>query len=223
MNYSVVIPAAGMGKRMKLGYNKILHEVLGKPIIHHTVSIFEKDPDCTEIHLAASKDEIKDLEAILSSFKKVKGIYEGGKERQDSIYNALVHVENREFVMVHDGARPLLDSATLNRIKASLKEKDAVICGVPVKSTLKTVVDGVVTETIDRSSTFEVHTPQAFCYNLLIDAYRNAREQNLVVTDDSMMVEALGEKVHVVLSNYNNIKVTTREDLAVLNILLGSE
>lgn len=223
MNYSVVIPAAGMGKRMELGYNKVLHEVYGQSIIYHTVAIFENDPDCKEIHLAASKDEIDDLRKILSSFKKVKGIYEGGKERQDSIYNALVHVKDATHIMVHDGARPLLDRETLKRIKTALMEKDAVICGVPVKSTLKTVVDGVVTETIDRSSTFEVHTPQAFCYNLLMDAYHNAREKNLIVTDDSMMVEALGKKVHVVESSYNNLKVTTREDLAVLNILLGSE
>lgn len=212
-----------MGKRMALGYNKILHEVLGHPIIYHTVSIFENDKACEGIHISASEDEIDNLNQMFSSFKKIKGIHVGGKERQDSIYNALIHVKDAEYVMVHDGARPLLDYSTLHRLKEALVEYDAVICGVPVKSTLKTVVDGIVKETIDRTRTFEVHTPQAFCYNLLMEAYQNARKENLTVTDDSMMIEALGKNVHVVLSSYNNIKVTTKEDLEVLNTILGSE
>lgn len=223
MKYTVVIPAAGMGKRMALGYNKILHKVFGHPIIYHTVSIFENDEDCEGIHISASADEINDLKEMFLSFKKIKGIHVGGKERQDSIYNALVHVRGAKHVMVHDGARPLLDYPTLKRLKEALAKNDAVICGVPVKSTLKTVVDGVVTETIDRTRTFEVHTPQAFCYNLLMEAYQHARTENLSVTDDSMMIEALEKNVHVVLSSYNNIKVTTKEDLAVLNTILRSE
>ncbi|HJB78410.1 MAG TPA: 2-C-methyl-D-erythritol 4-phosphate cytidylyltransferase [Candidatus Nosocomiicoccus stercorigallinarum] len=221
MNYTAIIPAAGIGKRMGLGFNKIRYELNGKSIIKRTVEIFENDRDCSAIIIATGKEEIHLLEEDLKDLNKIEKIVVGGKERQDSIYNALVHAKT-DYVFVHDAARPFLDDDTLTRLKTAVVKKDAVICGVQTKNTLKKVVDGKVVDTIDRDTTVEVHTPQAFCYNLLMDAYHYARDRHLQVTDDAMMVEAFGHDVFVVDSTYNNIKITTTEDLIQSEAILRS-
>ena len=221
MQYSAVIPAAGIGKRMGLGFNKIKYEIDGQSIIHRTVDIFNQDPDCKEIIIATGKEDIEELNEELKDVKKVKRIVLGGKERQHSIYNALKYADAK-YVFVHDAARPFLDAGTLSRLKTAVVEKDAVICGVKAKNTMKTVVDGKVEATINRETTFEVHTPQAFCYNLLMDAHEYAIENDLAVTDDAMMVEAYGHDVFMVDSSYNNIKITTVEDLVLGESILRS-
>lgn len=221
MQYSAVIPAAGIGKRMGLGFNKIKYEIDGQSIIHRTVDIFNQDPDCKEIIIATGKEDIEELNEELKDVKKVKHIVLGGKERQHSIYNALLHVD-ADYVFVHDAARPFLDMGTLSRLKTAVVEKNAVICGVKAKNTMKTVIDGKVKATINRETTFEVHTPQAFCYNLLMDAHEYAIENDLAVTDDAMMVEAYGHDVFMVDSSYNNIKITTVEDLVLGESILRS-
>ena len=144
MKYTVIIPAAGLGSRMGLGYNKVLLEIDGEPVIKRTVRHFENDPDCEAIHLAVRAEETDVMHELFGESKKVAGIHVGGAERQDSIYNALVNVRNTDYVFVHDGARPFLTADVLTRLKVKVTETGAVICGVKTKDTLKRVIGGKV-------------------------------------------------------------------------------
>lgn len=220
MKYTVIIPAAGLGTRMGLGFNKVLLEINGEPVIKHTVRHFEEDPDCEAIHLAVRREETAVMKGLFSDSDKVSGIHAGGAERQDSIYNALVNVRNADYIFVHDGARPFLTNDVLSRLKRKVKETGAAICGVKTKDTLKRVVDGKVKETLRRDEMIAVHTPQAFDCSLLKQAYEHAKQNKLEVTDDSMIVEALGKEVYLVESTYDNIKITTSEDLQLAHMIL---
>lgn len=222
MKYTVIIPAAGLGSRMALGFNKVLLEIDGEPIIKRTVMHFVNDADCEAIHLAVRSEEVDIMHEFFKAFDKVKGIHIGGTERQDSIYNALVNVEPTDYIFVHDGARPFLSTDILTRIKEKVVTTGAVICGVKTKDTLKRVIDGKVVDTLVRDEIIAVHTPQAFEYDVLKSAYAHAKDKKLQVTDDSMMVEAIGKEVYLVESTYDNIKITTSEDLQLaLRILEG--
>lgn len=224
MSYTVLIPAAGSGKRMGAPQNKMLLPLLDIPIIVHTVEQFEADENCAAIYVATKRDEREIFSEILSFSSKLKEIVDGGDERQDSIYNMLQQMEEHEWVMVHDGARPFISKSVLKALYESVQTNDAVICGVRPKDTLKRVNQDIVKDTVNRDEVIMVHTPQAFSYTLLKRAYEHAYAQNLVVTDDSMMVEALGERVHVVESDYNNIKITTQDDMLTgERILLGRD
>lgn len=220
MKYTVIIPAAGLGSRMGLGYNKVLLEIDGEPVIKRTVWHFENDPDCEAIHLAVRAEETDVMHELFGESKKVAGIHVGGAERQDSIYNALVNVSKTDYIFVHDGARPFLTADVLTRLKIKVTETGAVICGVKTKDTLKRVIGGKVKETLARDEIVAVHTPQAFEYDILKRAYEHSKQHNLEVTDDSMMVEAIGKEVYLVESTYDNIKITTSEDLQLAHMIL---
>ena len=220
MKYTVIIPAAGLGSRMGLGYNKVLLEIDGEPVIKRTVRHFENHPDCEAIHLAVRAEETDVMHELFGESKKVAGIHVGGAERQDSIYNALVNVRNTDYVFVHDGARPFLTADVLTRLKVKVTETGAVICGVKTKDTLKRVIGGKVKETLARDEIVAVHTPQAFEYDILKRAYEHSKQHKLEVTDDSMMVEAIGKEVYLVESTYDNIKITTSEDLQLAHMIL---
>ncbi|WP_411842953.1 2-C-methyl-D-erythritol 4-phosphate cytidylyltransferase [Salinicoccus sp. HZC-1] len=223
MKYTAIIPAAGMGSRMGINFNKIFIKIGETPIIRMTVEKFQNDPNCEAIHLAGRAGEIGSLREMLGGLSKVKGIHIGGIERQDSIFNALQAIEPTEYVFIHDGARPFVRPETLNALSEAVVKHDAAICGVKPKDTLKRISNSQVQETVDREAVVIVHTPQAFRYDLIMDAHRNAVDSNLAVTDDSMMVEALGNVVHVVPSTYDNIKITTEEDLKVAESILRKE
>ena len=220
MKYTVIIPAAGLGSRMGLGYNKVLLDIGGESIISRTVRFFDEDPDCEAIHLSVRAEERDVVSDMFHSVAKVKGIHTGGKERQDSIYNALINVDSAEYIFVHDGARPFVSQDIILRLKEKVQETGAVICGVKVKDTLKRVVNDKVVETLPRQEIISVHTPQAFKASILKTAYEYAKRHHLDVTDDSMMVEAIGESVYVTESSYDNIKITTAEDIQLAKLIL---
>lgn len=220
MGYTAIIPAAGLGKRMGIGYNKVFIQINEMAVIQMTVSQFERDSNCEAIYLAARSEEIESMKELFKDTPKVKGIFEGGSERQDSIYNVLKQIPACEYVMIHDGARPFVTKDTLDALYDKVKTDQAVICGVNVKDTIKIVDDGTVTNTVPRERLFVVHTPQAFDYDLIVEAHEKAQDNNLLVTDDARMVEALGQSVKVVSSNYDNIKITTTEDLIIAEAIL---
>ena len=220
MKYTVIIPAAGLGSRMGLGFNKVLLEIDGEPVIKRTVKRFEEDSDCEAIHLAVRAEEMEIMHHMFEHSSKIAGIHTGGAERQDSIYNALVKVKDAEYIFVHDGARPFVTPDVLKRLKDKVTETGAVICGVKTKDTLKRVIDGKVKETLVRDEVIAVHTPQGFEYGILKQAYEHSKAHNLDVTDDSMMVEAIGKEVYLVESTYDNIKITTSEDLQLAHMIL---
>src|SRR5690625_659284 len=223
MAYIAIIPAAGLGRRMGYNKNKVLIELNKKSIIELTVGQFQNDVNCEGIYLATREDEAELLREMLSGYDKVHGVFIGGKERQDSIYNVLQKIPRCDHVFIHDGARTFITEELMDDIYDNVKMHKAVICGVKVKDTVKKVSGPHVVETLPREELFITHTPQAFDYELIMHAHENARTNALSVTDDSSMVEALGEKVHIVESSYNNIKITTREDLVIAESIINRE
>lgn len=215
MAYQVIIPAAGKGKRMGAGKNKLLLELNGVPIIIHTLSVFEKDGLCDGIVLSVSPDDELIFNELLQKYniQKVKAIVYGGAERQHSVFNGLKAIQSDGVVLVHDGARPFIEIEFIHQLVASAEEHGAAIVGVPVKDTIKRVHHYEVVDTLERSSLWMVQTPQAFRIGLLLDAHIKAERDGLLGTDDASLVEAIGHPVKIVEGNYDNIKITTPEDL----------
>jgi 2-C-methyl-D-erythritol 4-phosphate cytidylyltransferase len=223
MMYQVIIPAAGQGKRMKAGRNKLLLELEGRPILIHTLEVFERDADCDEIILAVHPDDKSIFEELTVNYgiTKARKMVLGGKERQHSVYNALKSAENSHMVLVHDGARPFVTGDVIEKLVKKAEEMGAAIAAAPVKDTIKKAAEGIVQETIERSSLWQVQTPQAFSHNLLMEAHQRAEEDAFTGTDDASLVERLGRKVGIVESDYDNIKITTPEDLYFAEAILA--
>lgn len=224
MEYEVVIPAAGQGKRMKAGKNKLLLELNSCPVIIHTLRVFEHDSHCQGIYLAIHPSERDAFKSLLDRFgiTKVVKLVDGGEERQHSVYNALLEVDH-EIVLVHDGARPFIKESTIHQLVEKTHLAGAAIAAVPVKDTIKKVLDGEVEETIERSSLWMVQTPQAFRVSLLKRAHGEAEQDGFLGTDDASLVERMDVEVAVVESDYDNIKLTTPEDLYFAEAILKKQ
>lgn len=220
MGFTVIIPAAGQGKRMGKKINKLFLEINDETIIRHTVSIFQNIKSCEQIFIAAHPDEVNMMAAHLKDFDKVAAVISGGKERQHSIYEVLKVIGNTDVVMVHDGARPLVSSESIEQVYKDTLVHEAVILAVQVKDTIKRVVDGVVEETYNRSTMWQVQTPQSFKRDVILNAYQLAEEDQFLGTDDASLVERAGYKVHVTNGDYHNIKITTNEDLVVADSII---
>ncbi|MCA1321936.1 2-C-methyl-D-erythritol 4-phosphate cytidylyltransferase [Bacillus tianshenii] len=226
MTYQVMVLAAGQGKRMKAGKNKQFIELEGKPVIIHTLTVFENDPMCEEIKLVINEKEVPLFESLLESYgiSKVSEMVPGGKERQDSVYNGLLRMENAEIVLVHDGARPFIRQEVIRRLVEKAKQDGAAIVGVPVKDTIKKVnPDLLIEETVERAALWMIQTPQAFQYSILQKAHLQAKEEQYMGTDESSLVERIGMPVHMVEGDYENIKLTTPEDLIVAEAILKKQ
>ncbi|MBP2242847.1 2-C-methyl-D-erythritol 4-phosphate cytidylyltransferase [Cytobacillus eiseniae] len=215
MAYQVIIPAAGQGKRMEAGKNKLLLEINDLPILIHTLNVFQNDEACNGIFLAINPQEEQELREMIESnqLTKVIALVPGGKERQYSIYNALKHIEKEGIILVHDAARPFIDKGLLHPLIKAAEKEGAAILAVPVKDTIKKASGTIVTETVERSSLWAVQTPQAFRFSILIEAYNKAEEDGFLGTDDASLVERIDQEIVIVQGNYDNIKLTTPEDL----------
>ncbi|CAM4216738.1 2-C-methyl-D-erythritol 4-phosphate cytidylyltransferase [Lederbergia lenta] len=215
MDYQVIIPAAGSGKRMGAGYNKLFLKLDKRPIILHTLDVFGSDQHCNKIILVIQQDE-KDIftELLLKSryASKIEIVY-GGDERQYSVYNGLNSALNSGIILVHDGARPFIRLKTIGRLVEVAAESGAAIAAVPVKDTIKKAIDLEVVETVERSSLWQVQTPQAFRFSVLMDAHNMASKEDFFGTDEASLVERTGQSVKIVESDYDNIKLTTPEDI----------
>ncbi|CAM4344832.1 2-C-methyl-D-erythritol 4-phosphate cytidylyltransferase [Bacillus manliponensis] len=215
--YTLIIPAAGQGKRMGAGKNKLFLSINDVPIIVHTLRAFEQDEDCKGIVMAINEAERPYFEELLHTYRITKHVelIKGGAERQDSVYHALLHVKDVDYVLVHDGARPFVTKEMISHVLECAKREGASICAVPVKDTIKKVNDGVVVETVERSELRSVQTPQGFYVPLLLEAHESAKQAGFLGTDDASLVERAGKRVGVVEGSYYNIKVTTPEDLLI--------
>ena len=224
MNYTVVLPAAGSGKRMKADKNKLLLELFGKPIFIYTLEVFQKDPQCQEIWLAVKEEERAIIEDNVKKYgiTKVQGYAAGGAERQDSVRACLEVIPRCSIVLVHDAARPFIEPDVISRLVTEANNTGAAIAGVAVKDTIKKVKNGIIEETIDRNQLWMVQTPQAFQYELIVEAARNALEADFLGTDEAMLVERLGQPVQMVESTYENVKMTTPDDLVYGKAVLES-
>ena len=215
----VVIVAAGTGSRMNMGINKQFIKLEGKEIIAYTIEKFYNNSNIEDIVVVVKEDESEFFKKeILDkyNFKNVKIAY-GGKERQDSVYNGLKLLDEKcDVVLIHDGARPFVSDKIIDKSIEEAKEHKAIVVGVPVKHTIKVIDnDKNIVDTPNRSVLWAVQTPQTFDYNILIDAYKDAFKNKFYGTDDAMLVERIGYKVKMLEGSYNNIKITTQEDLNV--------
>ena len=215
----VVIVAAGTGSRMNMGINKQFIKLEGKEIIAYTIEKFYNNSNIEDIVVVVKEDESEFFKKeILDkyNFKNVKIAY-GGKERQDSVYNGLKLLDEKcDVVLIHDGARPFVSDKIIDKSIEEAKEHKAIVVGVPVKDTIKVIDnDKNIVDTPNRNVLWAVQTPQTFDYNILIDAYKDAFKNKFYGTDDAMLVERIGYKVKMLEGSYNNIKMTTQEDLNI--------
>ncbi|MFS0644875.1 2-C-methyl-D-erythritol 4-phosphate cytidylyltransferase [Siminovitchia sp. 179-K 8D1 HS] len=215
MEYEVIIPAAGSGTRMGAGKNKLFIELNGRPIILHTLDVFAADRDCSKmIAVIQPKEEkiFKEMTAGREYEGKLEFVY-GGAERQHSVYNGLTAVSG-EIVLVHDGARPFIRRPVIRQLVREAARSGAAIAAVPVKDTIKKAVRQEVVETIDRSSLWQIQTPQAFRLSILQKAHEWAKAEDYLGTDEASLVEKMGDiPVKIIESDYDNMKITTPEDL----------
>lgn len=221
----VVIVAAGTGSRMNMGINKQFIKLEGKEIIAYTIEKFYNNSNIEDIVVVVKEDESDFFKKeILDkyNFKNIKIAY-GGKERQDSVYNGLKLLDKKcHFVLIHDGARPFVSDKIIDNCIKEAKNHKAVVVGVPVKDTIKVIdKDKYIVDTPNRSVLWAVQTPQTFDYNILIDSYKDAFKNGFYGTDDAMLVERIGYKVKMVEGSYNNIKITTQEDLNIGSQILS--
>lgn len=224
MQYEVVLPAAGSGKRMGAGQNKLFLQLQNKPILMHTLQVFEDDPNCTGIWVAVKDEEREEIKQLLQTYNihKVKGLPTGGKERQHSVHACIKEMKNVQIVLVHDAARPFITPTIIKQLAETAYFQGAAIAGVKVKDTMKVVREGIIEETIDRELLWSIQTPQAFKFDVLAKAEDVAEKIGFLGTDEGMLVERLGHKIHIVESSYENIKMTTKEDLIFGEAILAS-
>jgi len=221
---SVIIPAAGQGRRMNATINKPYLAINGKPILAYTLDVFEKCPLIDEIIVVINKDEFEICrQEVLKPFhyKKIK-LVEGGTTRQKSVYNGLLAVNpNTAIVMTHDGARPMIEESVIVKSIHDTMEYKATVVGVPAKNTIKVInAEGFVEYTPNRDYLVEIQTPQTFAYALLKEAHERAIELGIEGTDDAFLVEHLNCPVKIVIGHYTNIKITTPEDLIIAEAII---
>ncbi len=226
MRVAALIPAAGMGKRMAAGINKQYLKLGGKPILAHTLAVFEMAPFVDDIYVIVPGDEIPYCrENVIESygFAKVRRIVAGGRERQQSVYNGLKAAEGLEsddIVIVHDGVRPFVPMDAVKRSVEVARLHDGALVAVPVKDTVKITSEGIVVDTPSREDIWLAQTPQTFRYGIILEAYEKAETEGFLGTDDSSLVERLGKRIHTVMGDYRNIKITTPEDMLLAEAFL---
>lgn len=223
MDYEVIIPAAGQGKRMQANKNKLWIELKNKPIIAHTLSVFGTDRHCKQIILPINPVEKDEFDRLIRTLSLPVPIIltSGGSERQYSVHNGLELLSERtDIVLVHDGARPFINHSMIKNLIADAKHYGGSVLAVPVKDTIKQAKGNLVEKTIDRSSLWAIQTPQAFRVSLLKEAHEAAVAAEYLGTDDASLVELIGKKVVITEGNYDNIKITTPEDLYFAEAIL---
>ena len=226
-NVTSIVVAAGSGSRMGTETKKQYLLLDDKPLFIHTLEVIEQQNKITDMILVVPSADLDFCEEMIKkySIKKVLCIVSGGDTRGASVYNGLQVVpEDSEFVVVHDGARPFLSQELLEDVLEAGKTEGAAVVGVPVKDTIKKVnPDGLVQETLERSLLWIIQTPQVFRKELLLKCYKKAIEDKLQGTDDASILEAYGYPVKVVMGDYKNIKITTKEDLEYAkHLIVGS-
>lgn len=211
---NAIIPAGGTSSRFG-NKNKLLEKIYDKEVIRYTIEAFEKS-DVDEIIICANISIIKELKEIFKNSTKIK-IIEGGATRQESVFNGLKASEC-DYVLIHDGARPMISTDLINSAIEEVKSKKALTVATKTIDTIKEVVDGKIIRTIDRAKLYNTQTPQAFEYQLILNAHMKLYGQNF--TDDAGMLEELGETVYILNGSYKNIKITTQNDIDIAKIYL---
>ncbi len=221
-----IVLAAGRGRRMGTEVAKQYLLLNGREVLYYSLKAFEESL-VDEIILVAGEDEIAWCrEHIVEKygFSKVKTVIAGGKERYDSVYEGLLAAAPCDYVLIHDGARPFITEEMIGDVLRGAVDHGSCTTGMPVKDTIKIVDgDGIAEDTPDRKSLWAVHTPQGFSYPVILEAHEKFREGSyqIPVTDDTMLAELfLRKKTKLVKGSYQNIKVTTPEDMELAQMFL---
>ncbi len=219
-NIPVIIVAAGSSIRMQ-GISKQFVSLCGVPAIVHTLSAFENSPQISRIILVTKEEFINEIQILADKFMihKLTDIVSGGNTRQESVICGLNRLGEEEYVLIHDGARPLISSAVISRVCDALPSADGVIPTVKVKDTIKSVDEkGMVIKTVPRDLLYSVQTPQG----VNVKKYREAINSADIsaFTDDASILESAGMSVKIVEGDYKNIKITTPDDIGVAEFYL---
>jgi len=210
---------AGAGYSHRMGSDKILSTLGDKPLFAWSVDIcHDYDPiDFIIIVLNESNIDAGQKLALERGWSKVAGICTGGQRRQDSVFQGLKIMPDCEWIIIHDAARPFLTVDLLDKGLEAAQQTGSAVAAVPVKDTIKMTDDnGTVTETLNRSNLWAVQTPQIFRFDIITEAFKRTTDE---VTDDASMVEKTGNKVKLYMGSYDNIKITTLEDMISANII----
>lgn len=215
---AAVIAAAGMGKRMGSNVPKQYLKIGGEPILLKTIRAFCSNEKIDYIFIVTNKDYVNHCWQLKENYglEKIVSIVEGGKERQDSVYCALQEINRRqpgvEYVLVHDGARPFVSQETIDFVLEAAAGTGAAVACVPVKNSIRQG-KGTESRNVERSNLYSVQTPQGFKKSILMEAYEKAFDDGWYGTDDASLVERTGHPVELVMGKYDNIKITTKEDM----------
>lgn len=219
--FTVCIPAAGIGRRMQSDTPKQYLHLHGRPLLAHTLDVFDGMPECARIVLAVD-DEAAARRLVDSCALRVPvQIVAGGPRRQDSVANALAECgDDDTIVLIHDAARPCVTRGQVRAVADAAREHGAALLALPARDTIKEVHAGLVRETLDRTVIWQAQTPQAARAGLFRIAFAEAQRKGIEATDDVFLLEAMDVPVHVVEGSPANIKVTTQEDLVVAEAML---
>lgn len=220
---SAIVLAGGRGKRMNYHKSKQFIEIKGKPVLVYTLEKFIYNKSIDEVILVLPEDEVDycKKEVLQKYSLKVDRIVIGGKERQDSVFNALEAMEKADIVLIHDGARPFINEKIIEEGIKYANIYGAAAPGVTPKDTIKVKnEDNISVDTPDRNTLVAVQTPQCFKYDEIYQCHRKIKEENAIVTDDTSVVERYGHKVYLYEGDYTNIKITTPEDLILAERLI---
>ncbi|MCX5900883.1 MAG: 2-C-methyl-D-erythritol 4-phosphate cytidylyltransferase [Proteobacteria bacterium] len=226
MKAAAIIPAAGSGKRMGSSIQKPYIILQGMPLLAHTLRVFAEAPDIAELIVTVSpgqEDFCRQQVVKGCAIAKPVTVLAGGDRRQDSVRNGLAAVSDSvDLVMIHDGARPFVTVQMICDALEITMRKRATTMAVPVKDTVTMVAKdtGLIQQTLDRDSLYLIQTPQTFERELICEAHRRARAEGFAGTDDASLVERLGVPVSVIMGSYDNIKITTQEDLLFAEAIL---
>lgn len=225
-NYAVIV-AAGKGKRVGANINKQFINIKDKPMLYYSLNVFSNNSLIDGIILVCSKEEVDFCRVNIVekyNIEKVISIVPGGKERQESVYNGLKAIKECDIVLIHDGARPFVTDALIEDGINYAKVHGACACGVTPKDTIKVKNEqGFSSATPDRNTLFSVQTPQCFQYDLIFNCHKKLYSQGVNVTDDTTVVEYYGNKVYLYPGSYENIKITTPEDLSIAEIIVENK
>ncbi len=217
MNFGAIITAGGSSKRFGVN-NKLLEKIHSKELLKYTLDAFLAVKEISEIIICANISIIPQLKEIFKD-EKVK-IIEGGKTRQQSAYKGLLALKNCDFVLIHDGARPMITADIIKKALNMVQDKKALTVAAKTIDTIKQVDENLkIIQTIDRSSLYNTQTPQAFEYSLIKEAHEKLKDRDF--TDDAGMIEFLGHDVYILEGDYKNIKVTTQNDVDILKVYLS--
>jgi 2-C-methyl-D-erythritol 4-phosphate cytidylyltransferase len=222
---TALIPAAGMGRRMGKAMAKQFLLLGDMPMLAHTLLAFQRASEIDEVIPILSQEDMETcLRDVIERYHitKVKTLVVGGKERQDSVSHGLQKLEkDASIVLVHDGVRPFVTPGMIKETVDLARKGECVTVGVPIKDTIKEVdAKGIVRHTLERSKLWAIQTPQAFPLKVLMRAYEESHKHKIYGTDDATLVERAGGTVRVIMGSYENIKITTPEDLILAEEIL---